>query len=695
VTLGQYAIGVALLAATLLPLGFAASRVVARVLPRAPGSLRALHVVVLTIAVLVVVAELLGAVGLFTRAALAVACSAIAAIAVAGAGRLRGTREDDADDVEVEQFGGRWMLGAAAIAVIVVLFQWCTYSVERLAGGMVGFDSLWYHMPFAAGYASTGSTVGLHFTQTDPTQTYYPATAELLHAVVIAAFGGWDFLTIFLNLAAAAVALLAGWCIGRPRGVAPLSMIGVAIVLILPIMLATQPGEGQNDVVALAFILAAAAILMAGGQSSIGLVSAGAAVGLAASTKLSLLIPSLLVLGALLVLNARSPRRWRLWAIAGGTAAFTGSFWYVRNLATTGNPLPWVGIHLGPLELAKVPTPNDAKASFSLAHYLNDTHIVRTLLLPQLHFAAGRLWPLLLVIAALGAILALADRDKRVRLIGAIIIGAAIAYVVTPGSAAGVEGNPNLFGLNLRYATPALALALAILPATRQLLGGRRRIVLAGCFLVLLPATIAALGIWPRFSYYPDAARWWGPALTAGIVVAIALVVRSHMSRGRTAAVATAALMGVAAVAVGWPAQQTYERHRYAMPTGTVTVGLPAVWARDITGSRIAAANVLIYPLYGRRISNDVDYLGRRGPHGAFRPFQTCREWRDALNAGHYRYVVIATKRQQSGRRTVVVPGPDRWTKTAPGVREVVRDGHTDSAVYRIDRPLDPRSCPA
>jgi hypothetical protein len=126
-----------------------------------------------------------------------------------------------------------------------------------------------------------------------------------------------------------------------------------------------------------------------------------------------------------------------------------------------------------------------------------------------------------------------------------------------------------------------------------------------------------------------------------------------------------------------------------------VGVGLSAVWARGVTHGRIGASNVLIYPLYGLRISNDVDYLGQRGPNGAFRQFGTCREWRAALNAGRYRYVVIATKRQQSGRHTVVVPGPDRWTKSARGVSLVLRDAQSGSAVYRIDRPLDPTSCPA
>jgi hypothetical protein len=585
------------------------------------------------------------------------------------------------------QLGGRLSLGGAAIATLVVLFQWCTYSTERLAGGMVAFDSLWYHMPFAGEFASSGSTVGLHFTQRDPTQTYYPATAELLHAIVIAAFGGWDFLTVFVNLAAAALALLAAWCIGEPRGVGPLSVIGVALVLILPIMLGTQPGEGQNDVIGLAFLLAAVAFLMTADLGATEAVSVGAAVGLAIGTKLSSLVPGFLVLAAAVLLLPAGRRR-RLAGLAVGTAVVGGGFWYVRNLATTGNPLPWVGFHLGPIGLTAVPTPQDSQLSFSLAHYLTDTHLVRTQLIPQLHVAVGRLWPALLATAALGGILALADRDRRVRLVGAISIAVGLAYVVTPGSAAGPEGHPSLFGLNFRYATPALALALAVLPATALLLRGRRWMVLYAWLLVLLPVTLAAAGIWPRFSFFEDAGRWWGPALAAGIVAAVALLAWSR-APGRHALLA-AGLVSLAAAAVAWPAAKTYEKHRYAQQTGALGVGSAALWARDIAHARIAVSNYLLtYPLYGLRVSNDVDLLGRRGPHGAFRPIDTCRAWRDALTRGHYRYAVVGPGAQYGAG----VAGVQGWTGTAPGVRKVVSEP-SGTTVYRIDRPLDPAGCP-
>jgi hypothetical protein len=648
---------------------------------------------VLTVAALVVVAELLGAVGLLTRVALLASCCVIGALCGLVVRRLPAKGESTHGE-PVRQRGGSWAIAGAALATAAVLFQWCTYTTERLAGGMLGFDSLWYHMPFAAEFAASDSTLHLHFAQRDPTQTYYPATGELLNAIAISAFDRYDFATLFINLAAAGLALLAAWCIGQPRGVGPASLVGVAIVLITPVMLATQPGEGQNDVIGLAFLLSAVALVV-GGAGRLGvLVAVGAAVGVAVSTKLSLLFPGLLVLVAVVVM-ADSRRRWRAAGLAVGATVISGAFWYARNLVVTGNPLPWVGVHIGPLDLPRLPTPNVDALSYSLAHYLTDGHIVRSALVPQLHVVLGDAWPVLLATTALGALLAIASSDKLLRVLGLIVVGAGIAYVVTPGSAAGPEGQPVLFGLNVRYATPALALGLAILPAARVLLPGRRPQFVVAWLVALLAITLAGTGIWPRFSYFPDAGRWWGPVFAIGLAVALVLVVRSRRFGVRRRAVVTVALVGTA-LATGWSAARTFEAHRYARLTGAVTVGLPAVWARHVAHSRIAVSGyILVYPLYGLRISNDVDYLGRRGPDGAFLPIRTCREWRGALNAGHYRYVVTAPENDPAtGRRDTSVPA-ELWTKTDAGISEVLRERKSGAAVFRVDRPLDPASCPS
>ena len=61
-----------------------------------------------------------------------------------------------------------------------------------------------------------------------------------------------------------AIALLAAWCVGRPYKVGPATLVAGAIVLDAGVMIETQPGEGRNDIMGLAFLLAFVAFLING-----------------------------------------------------------------------------------------------------------------------------------------------------------------------------------------------------------------------------------------------------------------------------------------------------------------------------------------------------------------------------------------------------------------------------------------------
>ena len=82
---------------------------------------------------------------------------------------------------------------------------------------MFNFDSLWYHMPFAADIAQSHSVTGFHHTETVFANWFYPQNSELLHAVGILVVER-DTLSLFINYGWLAIALLAAWCIGRPYG---------------------------------------------------------------------------------------------------------------------------------------------------------------------------------------------------------------------------------------------------------------------------------------------------------------------------------------------------------------------------------------------------------------------------------------------------------------------------------------------
>ena len=153
-------------------------------------------------------------------------------------------------------------LGVASLTVA----EWTFPAQLSLDYGMFGGDTTWYHMPFSARIAQEASTVHLHFT--DPLRLaawFYPQSSELVHAAGIVLFKT-DWLSPLINLVWLSIALLAAWCVGRPYKVGPATLVAAAIVLDAGVMIETQPGEGRNDIMGLAFLIAFAAFLINGHQ---------------------------------------------------------------------------------------------------------------------------------------------------------------------------------------------------------------------------------------------------------------------------------------------------------------------------------------------------------------------------------------------------------------------------------------------
>ncbi len=389
---------------------------------------------------------------------------------------------------------------AAFIALVIAAVAIVKFGLDvkpKLSTGMTGFDSTWYHGTFAAGFFQSGDTWSLHFIAPQFLAWFYPANSEVLHAVGMAAFHR-DLLSPLLNLGWFVGCLVAGWCIGRPFRVAPISLALTAVALSIP-ALSDQAGEARNDVVGIFFLLAAVAVSLnawgvrsspggagvgesdeedpeaKGGKSagadsglSVGaLIVTGLAAGLAAGTKLNFLFPAgVLVVGLALI----APRGGRLQAlVATGLAALAGGgYWYLRNLAHTGNPLPWVK-HLGPITL---PAPEQAlggREGHSVFGYLTDGSVWSDWFLPGLHHGLTIFWPALGALALAGLLLCLGRRASPVqRVMGLVGLAAALAWLIAPTSASGPPGSPHGFESGLRYLAPALVLGLALLPTTPQ-----------------------------------------------------------------------------------------------------------------------------------------------------------------------------------------------------------------------------------
>jgi hypothetical protein len=585
-------------------------------------------------------------------------------------------------------------LVALAIAA-VALVKFGLDARSKLMTGMTGFDSTWYHGPFAAGFFQSGSTWHLHFIAPQFLAWFYPANAELFHAAGMLTFGR-DLLSPLLNLGWFVGCLVACWCIGRPYRVGPWSLGLGALALSLPV-LADQAGEARNDIVGIFFLLAALAVAAnaVGGRQNgqVGGVGVdfpsyrygatlgppmvvGLAAGLAAGTKLNFLLPAaVFVLGSAFI--APAGNRWRALVAAGLAALAGGGYWYLRNLIHTGNPLPWFD-HLGPISL---PAPEQAlggREGHSVLGYLTDGSVWSDWFLPGLHGGLTVLWPLLIALAGAGLLLSLLQWrgslatnsvakeprsrfggggwDRLLRIASLTGFAVVIAWLVAPTSASGPDGMPRGFESGLRYLAPALVLGLALLPATPLL---RRR-------LRHLTFTKLHLGA------HSDAKRSFAGQLGPG---------------GTWLAVAS---LVIAAVAVGYPVQRHYLQNRYANPTFAAP-GLNAAfaWARTLDHARIATTSTRQYPLYGTDLSNHVQYIGEEQPHGGFTAPTTCPKWRRLLSAGEYDYVVTTRDRVEPGKPPY--PPTTRWTE-GKGATVVFREPPT--VIFKLTALLDPSACP-
>ncbi len=657
--LGRYLLGVVELA---LLVGFAtlgASRVRSRLVPRFSGAPAHLATALLGLALLIWVAEVLGTFSFFKP------LPYLLGMAIVGLG-LWFAMGDGQSAPAAEGAVGYSGVGAVVSLVIaaVAVIHFAGGVRLRLSTGMTGFDSTWYHGPFAAGFFQSGNTMALHFIAPQFLAWFYPANGEIFHAVGMLAFGR-DLLSPLLNLGWFVGCLVAAWCIGWPYRVAPWSLGLGAVALSVP-ALADQAGEARNDIVGIFFLLAAVAVALNAwaareegerGLSIGALVVVGLSAGLAAGTKLNFLLP-----GAVLVvgLAAIAPRgtRWRALAASGLAALAGGGYWYLRNLVHAGNPLPWVH-RLGPISL---PAPGQAlggREAHSVIGYVTDGAVWSDWFLPGLHHGLWILWPLLGAAALAGLLLCLRsrDRDRILPLAGLVGLATALAWLVAPTSASGPDGMPRGFESGLRYLAPALVLGLALLPCAP-----------------ILRARLGSLGS-VRTHLFPDSGKKG--------------VLSPRFSRSG-AGIALAAVVLLALVAIGYPVQRHYLRDRYANPSFT-TPGLDAAfkWSRGISGARIATTSTRQYPLFGADLSNRVTFIGSERPHGGFEAPTTCRAWRRELNEGHYDYAVTTRDRIEPGKPPY--PPQATWTE-GPGARVILRKPPT--VVFRLKGPLNPSSCP-
>jgi hypothetical protein len=693
----NYLSGVFFLGVLIAALAIGARCLRSVLLPGWRGAPAVLATIVLGLALAVLTGEHLGLIGLLTTPALLV-------VSVSTALGLRVSRPSPVSGpAPPAPPVGRLGLGVAAVAALLTAVHWAGPVLHSLDVGIYRQDSTWYHLPFAAWFAQTGSVAGL--LQTDPLKLavwYYPLNSELLHSIGMVVLGN-DLVSPLLNFGWMGVALLAAWCIGRPLGLAAATLLGTVVVVDSDMML-VQAGNAPSDIVALACLLAAIAILV-NGQASPGdaaaeqrrsrlvvppgpLAVAALAGGLAIGTKVTMLVPVGVITVGLLLAGGRDGigRRAVIWL--GGLAA-TGGLWYLRNLLQAGNPLPWLnaGPLPGPDQEAIYPRP-----AHSIGEYIADRHAWTEFFFPGFAETLGPLWFVVLFAAIAGIVLSLRrGHNPLIRILALAAAATLVAHVFNPVSASGPDGGPYGFASNLRYAAPGIAIGLILLPLCETRWMARRVIAPAYALLILVASIASTEWVQPQ------------PLLAIAIgalAVAVPVWLLGEPTRGRRA-LAIASLLAVT-VAAGYPMQRNYFDNRYQADLAPALDNpgfraanqwkLIQTWARDQRGMRIGIVGTPAaygqYVLYGEDLSNEVRYIGEPRPHGGLTQIESCRRWRERIDSGRFDAVVITPEDPGSP-----FPPPQiAWTGGDGVAVPVLRV--SPAAVFLLPGPLNPAACP-
>jgi hypothetical protein len=120
-------------------------------------------------------------------------------------------------------------------------------------------------------------------------------------------------------------------------------------------------------------------------------------------------------------------------------------------------------------------------------------------------------------------------------------------------------------------------------------------------------------------------------------------------------------------------------------------------WARGTHDLKIALSGTMgalfQYGLWGWDSSNDVRYIGEKGPRGSFNEIRRCPEWIAALNDSDYDYVITTPTYHQDDPAADTAPIQRKWISRAGNVRRVAGANLVD--VWQVTGPLDPLACAA
>lgn len=640
----------------------------------------AVAVAVLTISQLTIVSLALGTIGQFRLLPL-VGVSTLVSAAEWWAGHNREVQRGRPTPLDLGRPVEIWIALVAVIAAVArsLASIWANFNV-----GITDKDSLHYHLTFAAQFAKSGFTGRLPIVSAGDAVPYHPGGIELLHSIGLLAFRV-EVLSLVINLVALLLALLAACAIGAREGRGANAVTAAAALLMLPMFGRAPFGSAVNDIPVVALVLCTVALAMRaswtnGGADAVQpppwplFALTGLAGGLALGAKLSAAAPVVTCVIACSVVAGGGLRHMaRRASVAAAGALAAGGFWFARNLLAVGSPLP--ALELGPFSTP--PMPALRAIDFSVATYVDDSAIVRDVLVPGVRYALGPAAVLLLLLVTASTILLAISRVRLARGFAIAVVLGVVVYLVTPSSAGGLLGQPDLFRPNVRYMAPSLAILVA---ACVTDLGRRAGVLWAGAFLTVEIVTVL-------FDSHVRAAGR-GVQLAAAGAALVLVAAAAALTRAVRHDPLRATLLGAASitliVAAGAPLADHYVERRYAHPT-TPALELVA-FGRTVDGGRTGVTGLpLQYSFFGPHLEGDVSYVAEIQRSHEIRIPTTCRSWRAALDAGGYSRVALIRFRPEEP------PAPEAWTKSIRGARLLVANSR--GAIYALPSVIDASGC--
>jgi hypothetical protein len=531
--------------------------------------------------------------------------------------------------------------GFAATAMLADLGRW---------GGdeIFGVDSLTFHLPNVGRWIQSGTVWELDQFLPQLAHANYPNNGDV---VLLATVLPWhnDFLVrapvaLFVILTAIAAGALARE-LRAPA--AACVLVGAAIIALPVVGLTSIPRAFPDALMWWTFATGALFLLRhARTNRTSDLVIAGIALGIGCGTKwygFSSVFAALALWWLARLWTARGkPLGVRVavrdGAIVGGLALLGILPWLVRNLALSENP--FFPVKIAPLGLTIFDAPPDRilkEAGPSIADYFGNGAGMKQLLF---EFYQG-LGPVAFVAAAAFVVaMVLGRRNPRVLVTGIVALGMTAVYVLTPSTALSIKGVPVLADANTRYEMPALLLALPMI----AWMIGRLKPRLAHWLLAAI-ALATILGAIDGFEI-----AGLRELVLAGIVLAIAggaiaLTASSWMARRSIPVLAAwLALFGIVGLGGAKGIERRVNDNRYA----ALDPGIDIVLRAAPTGKRIGLAGTWslgelspVWPSFGARIGNEVQYVGRMPPNGFLLRYPDEASFQAALRRGRFDLLVV------------------------------------------------------